>query len=247
MCIALLLQVWYGNIQEQEETQNKEGKCMMERGKLEVLVEDRREMWEGKCNGEDVVHVQWNHLPPRDDSSDLDWAPRETGGLLAVRLEKDHLGVRVLAGSHPHIQVLIPLLDACHPGWQDRAAELHGQRVRPWTVHKRTGMSGCETYTLRSLGDDKWADSPVEARLHISMAGKFGGIHNMWLGDLLPILAEVVKSEYMRVEGGSAAVWLEVNLPWYHRHSAKWVMDADATELMDAISEWRQVEVDNHV
>lgn len=189
-----------------------------------VGVEDHRD----EDDDAELLHVRWRHAYRGDD--------RGTRGLLAVRLTDDVLDVRVLAGHYPHIHVLIPAIDACFPEWRDRAAELHSQRVNPWAVHVRQGMSGCETYTLRSLRDPEWGDAPTHAMLHVSMAGKFAGVYGMWLGDLLPLLARVVElSEFI---GDAGHVDLEIGLPFIDRHRLDWAHGTDADPLIATIDGW---------
>jgi hypothetical protein len=123
----------------------------------------------------------------------LNWSVYGEGrGRVAIRHEADYdiVAIRSLAGQKLPAGLLRPALDAAVPGWQQRAAELHRSRQRPWRVDTRIGMSGCITYLLRVLKDLEFCDAPIVARLHITMSGRLDQLGPIWLGDLLPLLEE---------------------------------------------------------
>src|SRR5690606_10167898 len=115
-------------------------------------------------------------------------------GLLAVRVEHDHIQMKRLAGPPMPARLILLLLKNVLPeGWKDRAETLHIERKYPWRVDVHEGMSGAVDFTLRYLRDERFADCPIGGRIHVSMNGKLNEGLDIWLGDLPPLLSEMAR------------------------------------------------------
>jgi hypothetical protein len=123
------------------------------------------------------------------------WSDGDQRGRVGVRLQDARLTLELLAGKALPAGLLLPVLEAVLPpeAWAE-AERLHRSRACPWTVEVRVGMSGCRTYRLRALVNADWGFAPIQATVHVSMYGRLNmGIRGLWLGDLAPLLAAVVR------------------------------------------------------
>jgi len=115
-------------------------------------------------------------------------------GLVAVKLdENNRIEVRSIHGKCLPAELLFPVLNSTlQGGWIEEAERLHQSRKNPWRVEQRRGMSGCYDFVLYYLKNENLLDQPLAAKIHISMSSYLNrGIH-CWLGDLPPLLAEIM-------------------------------------------------------
>ena len=125
------------------------------------------------------------------------WTYGGESGRVAARVDllRQEIEVRQIAGKAPPWDAnnatciaWSNALNSAFAGPNDEPLRVHGQnvsagRVRRFAVQKRVGMSGCVDYVLRSERNAALLDFPIEAVLHISMAGKLNGGFKLWLGD----------------------------------------------------------------
>lgn len=115
-------------------------------------------------------------------------------GRAGIRVQDDRIELAQLAGEALPASLLVPVISAAlGDGWVAEAEKLHRQRVNPWQVETRTGMSGAQDYRLRVLENAEWLNAPIVASLHVSMYGKLNKGLRLWLGDLPPLLAAVLQ------------------------------------------------------
>lgn len=137
-----------------------------------------------------IKHVRWYSDVPVET-----WDGKSTrSGLLAIRVEHDHIRMKRLAGPPMPARLILMLLENVLPeGWKDRAETLHRERKYPWRVDIHEGMSGAVDFTLRYLRDEAFSDCPVGGRIHVSMNEKLNEGLDIWLGDLPPLLSEMAR------------------------------------------------------
>ncbi|MFA7455664.1 MAG: hypothetical protein WCZ10_14505 [Desulfobulbaceae bacterium] len=134
-----------------------------------------------------LKHVCWEL--PQDGE-------RPLRGRVGVKITNEKLAICTLAGTSLPANHLFPvLLEVGGMELFEEAEKLHRGRSFPWRVDVYTGMSGCRDYRLKYLRSEGWKNVPTGAFLHVSMYDVLN--HNFslrWLGDLPPLLAEVLRS-----------------------------------------------------
>lgn len=132
-----------------------------------------------------VYHVRWGCSTERFG---------ELSGLVGVKLYQGRVTIRNLAGNALVAGRLLDVLNLVLPAdWQEVAENWHLQRKYPWRVSTRQGESGCVDYILRYLRDEDVLDQPIGGLIHVSMWGKLNRGVSLWLGDLPPLLAALLK------------------------------------------------------
>lgn len=115
--------------------------------------------------------------------------------LVAVKVSRHYLTMRTIHGKAIGIDLLLPVLSAALPeNWIEEAEGFHQSRKNPWLVKIRQGRSGCRDYILYLLRDSKYMDQSRSSSIHISMAGRLNEEISMWLGDVPPLLAAILKN-----------------------------------------------------
>lgn len=114
-------------------------------------------------------------------------------GRFAVAVEGEIFRLQQIAGAAPHFKVLLPVL-ATMPDVVKQANGCAMRRQNPYAVEMRKGMSGAVNYVLKERRDDSLLNYPTRARLHISMYDKLNQDVELWLGDLVAILAHMIES-----------------------------------------------------
>lgn len=121
---------------------------------------------------------------------------KEQGGILGLkRDETNRITIVPLKGNALPIEFLLSLLDAgLGEGWEKEAENLHLSRKNPWQVSRYVSTSGAEDYHLTVLSNPDWQYFYRSAHVHISMYGKLNEDLNLWLGDIPPLLNEILKN-----------------------------------------------------
>jgi len=157
------------------------------------------------------------------------WVYGDESGRVAARVDllSQEIEVRQIAGKAPPWDAgnatcvaWSNALNNAFWGPNEEPLRVHGQnvsagRVRRFAVQKRVGLSGCVDYVLRSERNVALLDFPIEAVLHISMAGKLNGGFKMWLGnwaELTNYQNSWVSAEDLDFQ--TAEPWPVVKGPW---------------------------------
>jgi hypothetical protein len=108
---------------------------------------------------------------------------------VAVVFDGGMIRMKHLAGIAPYAYqaVWAKLLLDFFPDDLARMGGHRKERVNPFAIQRRVGMSGCVDYTLRYLVDPTFADWRKGGRLHISMHGKLNEGFSMWEGDFMEL------------------------------------------------------------
>ena len=127
------------------------------------------------------------------------WSDGEAGGMFMIECGNT-FSYKIVSGSCVREDALISWL-----GFSDETDwvrdNLRGlARVNPWRPKRRTGMSGCEDFYIRSLKGDVIKTSPKV--WHRSMNGKANENISCWIKDLFDIIWSLNYSEDLSEELG---------------------------------------------
>ena len=123
------------------------------------------------------------------------WEKSDGKGRIGIRVDNDHrIEMKQLSGGALSANMLLPVLQSVlGDNWIAEAEQLHQNRAYPWCVEEHQGMSGARNYRLRFPENEEWRNAPVSAYLHVSMNDKLNQGLKLWLGDLPPLLTELVE------------------------------------------------------
>lgn len=119
---------------------------------------------------------------------------------IGVHIEGGNISIENLSRCGMHINSLQELLFL-----REVRTELYSflrmyQRVEPFTVHEREGMSGNRELTLRTGCLEKYFYRyENRAKLSISCNNKFIGFDDMYLGDFIELYVHLFGAESLRV------------------------------------------------
>jgi hypothetical protein len=137
---------------------------------------------EGKMEKEQILkHIVWQY--------------GATKGKVAVFFDEEdgYLEIKPIKGSHPPIGLTFAILDVTlHGKWRKEAVKFFHHNEKPWRVDVRQGRSGCRTFMMRRLENERLLVVSTTATVHISMFQKFRVIKG-YLGELAPILERILE------------------------------------------------------
>lgn len=113
-------------------------------------------------------------------------------GRVAVKAEDGRFVFGSLWGAAPPAWVLGMALSA-NEEIVEAANDAALTRKNDYAIVSRTGMSGSRDFRLIERRDDDMADYPTKATLHVSKYGKLNQGVRMWIGDLAPVVAEMLE------------------------------------------------------
>ncbi|MBP2070773.1 hypothetical protein [Thermoanaerobacterium butyriciformans] len=132
-----------------------------------------------------IKHIHWENKN------------KEQGGILGLKRDEatNKVTIASLRGNALPVEFLLSILNAgLKEGWEKEAEKLHLSRKNPWLVSRYVSTSGAEDYYLTVLSNPVWKYVYNTAHIHISMYGKLNEDLNLWLGDIPPLLNEILKN-----------------------------------------------------
>ena len=120
--------------------------------------------------------------------------------IIGIIKDEEKVEIKKLAGKNLPAVYLKSLLLALPKEWLKEAEELHRTRKYAWNVDCHWGASGCKDYYLYTY---PYTDFPefriLDTVVHVSMFKKFNEEWYGWLGDLPPLLNEIIE-DYEQME-----------------------------------------------
>jgi len=120
--------------------------------------------------------------------------------IIGIIKDEEEIQIQKLAGKNLPAVYLKSLLLVLPKEWLEEAEELHRTRKYAWNVDYHWGASGCKDYYLYTY---PYTDFPefriLDSTIHISMYQKFDEEWYGWLGDLPPLLNEIIE-DYEQIE-----------------------------------------------
>lgn len=120
--------------------------------------------------------------------------------IIGIIKMKEEIQIKKLAGRNLPAVYLKSLLQSLPKEWLEEAEGLHKTRKYSWSIDYHEGTSGCRDYCLYSY---IYTDFPeyriLDTVVHISMYQKFDEEWYGWLGDLPPLLNEII-GDYEQIE-----------------------------------------------
>ncbi|WP_156920605.1 hypothetical protein [Thermicanus aegyptius] len=125
-------------------------------------------------------------------------------GSVGVSIDNDRLLIKKLGGKSPDVTLLFPIMDAAYPDWKKEGEKLHRGRINPWKITVHRGLSGAKDFRLRYLEDENFGYFRTGGVIHVSMYERLNWdiIFTGWLGDFVPIVAEMVNEYPAMVQEG---------------------------------------------
>lgn len=99
--------------------------------------------------------------------------------------------IRTVSGKDITPDELVGILSYSPIGLKYSLKYLRKRRKWPFTIKRNLGMSGCEDYALLVFVNESWERMIHAATLHVSMSGRLNQGVDMYIGDLLEILAAI--------------------------------------------------------
>ena len=125
----------------------------------------------------------------------INWRCGNLQGKIAIFFDEEdgYLEIQPIKGNNPLIGLLFNFLDiALAKNWREQAVNLFHQNEKPWRVSVRRGMSGCQTFRMIRLLDERLLIIKNTATVHVSMFEKFKSIKG-FIGELAPIFERILE------------------------------------------------------
>lgn len=116
------------------------------------------------------------------------------------------LVIKQIAGKAPPAAVLPEVIGGLGKEMVSAMVDAHYGRQNRYAVEVRDGMSGCRDYLVREERDSALKDHPIRGGVHVSMYGKLNENIDVWAGDAVPIIVEMIgRNEFV----DSAEIYVE--------------------------------------
>lgn len=121
--------------------------------------------------------------------------------IIGIIKDEEKVEIKKLAGKNLPVVYLKSLLLALPKEWLEEAESLHQSRKYSWNVDYHWGTSGCKDYYLYTyLYEEDFPEFRIlDTVVHVSMMEKFDEEWYGWLGDLPPLLNEIIE-DYEQME-----------------------------------------------
>lgn len=120
--------------------------------------------------------------------------------IIGIIKDEEEIRIQKLAGRNLPAVYLKALLRALPKEWLEEAESLHQSRKYSWSIGYHEGTSGCRDYCLYSYIYTDFPEFRIKDNVvHVSMFEKLDEEWYGWLGDIPPLLNEIIE-DYEQIE-----------------------------------------------